>query len=852
MKKGLMILCFVVATLVLISCSHQAMQYIGYRLSPDRTSITGKKVISVEGIDSPVTIEFDRYAIPHISAKDEYSLYFALGYMQGRDRRFQLETLRLLASGRLRELVGENDTGGVVANLEIFSRMLGLAKDAQSILNSSDQADLVVLQAYAAGVNAATEIEPEPLEFRLLDYQPKPWTTVDSAIITALVSFGLNKNWEMEVGRLEMIVHQMRTKGTIERALSIWRPRRNLPPHLIGTRPAQDPFADVPAIAPELVEYLQEFVRANPSSEVNYVPQAAVALASPWDAFAHGGSNSNNWAMSGKWTGTGKGAYSSDPHMPHTLPPLGYLAHLECTDCPDGDFNIIGGSFGGLPAIVFGTNGQVAWGPTSNWGDVSDVYVEKPVPGRPGYYFDGDKELPFEVREEVFLIRTADGEYKKEIKKLRSTTRGVILNDFVKRLPPDFPLLSLARSVAEGKPIGALRNLYLAQNVTEARKALNDFSAMVGHWSLADAGGNIAYCGPMKLPRRHNHLGTVPVPGWTGTYDWDEFVPVEELPWIENPPSGFLGTANNQVVQPESTGYPINFEGNIPYRYARIKQKLANGLDGESVIENITSLQLDVLDLGLFEVLPLFEKALKPLQQDEDPLVAEAAEILCTWDGHSLPDSPAPSIFQSLNAFLLAKTLEDEVSPATHHFIMTYFNVDPLVFDILKDADNPAWDDRATPEVESAESVIASAFRETIAVLAEDYGPDISAWRWEDVAPFYLMHSFGNEEALADYLNRGPLPTQGAGNTVYKSQFKRVEMTSFPIKYGPVLRVMIDLADLPGSCMSLPGGQSGRPSSAHYDDLLPFFLEGGGASMEMDMSVIRKNMVGQLTLSPRN
>ena len=115
---------------------------------------------------------------------------------------------------------------------------------------------------------------------------------------------------------------------------------------------------------------------------------------------------------------------------------------------------------------------------------------------------------------------------------------------------------------------------------SEARSALDGLTAIVGHWVLADGRGNIGYASPVNLPLRKSFLGTVPVPGWNGKYEWDGFVPAEELPWIENPPKGFIATANNQVVQPESTGYPINFEGDVPFRVQRINQRLALGRSG--------------------------------------------------------------------------------------------------------------------------------------------------------------------------------------------------------------------------------------------------------------------------------
>ena len=836
--------------IILASCSSSAVLYLGHRISPNLPEEKGEQTVAVDGLAAPATVWLDEYGVPHIRAESEEALYFAYGYMQGRDRRFQIELLKFLAAGRLRELIGDRIEEGVFTRLEIFNRMIGFYLMAEEMLSALPDEDRAMLDAFAAGINAATEREPTPIEFRLLDHAPEPWTTFDSGMLMAMMSFGLSKNWELELGRLELIVHQLRTGSTIERALEIWKPRYNLPPHLIGRAPETDPFADIPVIAPELAEYLIEYVKSL-QSEASRSPSGIkdpVESTTMLPPFFQGGSN--NWAMTGDWTGTGRAALSSDPHLPHTMPPIGYLAHLHCDGCEGGAYEVIGAAFVGMPAVPIGTNGTVAWGVTSNWADAIDLYVERPAPGAPGHYMTPDGSAPFEVREEVFKIRGDDGSFRTEKRTARSTAHGVLVNDFVDRLPEDFPLVAMKREFNQGVPIRALRNLYRAGDVTEGRTALHDMTALISHWVLADAGGNVGYVGTVSLPKRRHHLGTLPAPGWVAKYDWKEFFTVAELPWIENPPDGFVGTANNQVIQPESFGHPINCEGDIPHRYARISRVLSAGSDGRPPVEQIASLQRDGVDMGFIQLRPLYEEILGPLRSSSDPLVSGAARALLGWDGDCRPDSPAPTIFQALNVQLVVATMQDEVSHETMHFVRTYFNIEPLVYSILGDPANPAWDDRRTERRESAGQVIPWAFRRAVAELAEAYGGDVTKWRWADAAPFHLEHPFGDIRMLAGYLNRGPIPATGTGNTVFKQQFTREQETRFPILHGPVLRTCVDLADLAGSRMSLPGGQSGRPSSPHYDDLLPLYLEGKGISMEMDWDRIAGRAEGTISFVP--
>jgi penicillin amidase len=832
-----------------VGCSSPALRYLGYRLTPDRVPTEGETHLATPGLDATATIVFDRFGVPHIRAQTERDAAFALGYMHGRDRRFQLESLRRLAAGRVRELVGEPDAGGVLRRLETFSRLIGLYQDADALLAAANADEIALLDAYARGVNHATEHEPVPMEFRLLGVQPEAWTPRDSYLALAVVSFGLCKNWEHELGRLELVVHQLRTGSSIERALTIWKTRFDLPPHLFGTPLPDLPLRTIDGIAPELAEYLKVTVAHNaaakPSASSDRRERDAQA-GSPWDAFFRGGSSSNNWAMGAAWTRTGSGAMASDPHMPHSLPSLGYLAHVECAPCDGHPFRVIGAGFVGLPGITFGTNGTAAWSATANWADVTDLYVEKSVDGRPGLYATPGEPAAFSTREETFRIRQPDGSFAIERRTVRSSRHGPLVNDFVDRLPADFPLTALQRQGLAGHPISALRALYRAASVVEARAALNGMIAFTGHWALADKAGDVAYMPTARLPRRTAHLGTFAVPGWTARYDWDGFVPNGDIPWVHNPPSGFVASANNQVMDPDAYPIPVNFEGDVPNRFRRIAELLDAGR-GQRAVERTRTIQLDGTDIGIRPLLDLYRPVLDRLAR-EGGAIGVSATALSAWDARHRSDGFEASLWNTLVVRLIERTLADEVSEATLQFVLSYFNIEPFVFSVLGDPSNPAWDDRRTAEPENFEQVVEAAFRDSVAALQKRYGSEPSQWVWSRVAPFVLEHPFGSQRLLAGYVNR-PLPTTGSGNTVNKQQFVRLGRTQFPVKYGPVLRINVDLSDLASSRMSLPGGESGRPASQHYDDLLPLYTEGDGVPMEMDFQ--RIEAVGRVVLERR-
>ena len=362
----------IMATLLMAGCA-------GAPIPPQAPSAS--KVVTVQGVSGPVTILVDHHGIPHIAASSEADAAFAMGYMHARDRRFQMELLRMDALGRLRELLGSRVPTAVL-RIEIFSRALGFSREAKAVLDSLPPEDQRILDAYADGVNAAAVNEPQPFEFRLLGYTPEPWTASDSLSILEAISFGFCKDWEQELVRLEIIVYQLHHGFSLDHALGIWPPRFDFPPHLIGVKPARDPFAAIPAVAPELAEYLQQgLMAAQPARPQSGNPSL---MADPLSESLDLQFLSNNWAVSGAWTGTGKAVFAVDPHMPSSLPPLPYIIAVDLDSRTEGSYHVFGAGFPGMPAVPFGTNGSIAWGPTSNWADVTDLFVEKPDPDRPG------------------------------------------------------------------------------------------------------------------------------------------------------------------------------------------------------------------------------------------------------------------------------------------------------------------------------------------------------------------------------------------------------------------------------------------------------------------------------------
>lgn len=816
-------------------------RYARHRCAPDDPPTAGQQQAIVDGIHGEVDILFDTHGVPHIRAGNEADLFFGLGYMHGRDRRFQMETLRALAYGELRALFGAGVLAPTLIEQEVLHRMLGFRRIAQRYLQDAVPEDRALLEAYSAGTNAASAREPLPFEFRLLGLQPVAWQPEDAIGVAQLLAFGLAKNWETELSRLEIALYQRAHGHDLQRAMSVWKAYCDFPPHLIE-RPDGAPAPELPpAIAPELAAYLDNFSHLYAGETAHEKHDAHVnADTLTNDTFVPRG-GSNNWAIGGKWHAQGAGALASDPHLPVGLPSLGYLAHLECYGA--GGYRVIGACHPGTLAIAYGSNGKVAWGVTANWADVTDLYVEQPVAHDPQRYRHGGTDLPFESVRETFLIRRDGGNgYEEEVREARRTRHGLILNGLLARIPPGFPLLALRRDEAPGNPVGALRALYRAGDAGAAATALSRLDILVGHWALADRSGNIAYQSSGRVPVRSRHRGSFPVPGWCPEYEWNGWLVEAGLPHCVNPQCGFIATANNQVIAPDACDFAISDEGDTGFRAARASACLSRLAPACSPLAIGRSLHTDCLEPGFAVLLPIWRCALTALLQDGDRDIAEAADILLGWNGECRPDSTAASVYQAFCVQLLRTNLRGEIPASTCAFIGRYMTAEPLVISVLSDRTMPGWNSDAS---------IAASLRAAVAALRARYGGKPRDWQWKRIAPFVLKHPLGGHPLLSRYLNRGPLPTSGSHNSLNKQYTSRTSVDSFPVVVAAALRLNIDLADMAHSTMCVAGGQSGRPGSVHYDDQLKLYLDGAGISMEMDFSVIRQSAAGSLILSPR-
>ena len=722
---------------------------------------------SAKGLGAAVEVVRDREGVPHIFAKSEADGLFALGYAHAQDRLWQLEFQRRVASGRLAEFLGEP-----AYDNDRLMRTLGIARTAQRMAQNADPQTRAAFEAYAAGINAFIASKPVlPVEFQVFRIEFEPWTVADSMGWLLVMAWDLSGNWRTELARLRFM-----SKIGPERTAEL------LPPYP-GDKAT--PLPDYTALYRELDKAAGSLLSLAPSSE-----QAI---------------GSNNWVVSGPRSETGKPLLANDPHLGLQTPALWYLAHIST---PSG--NVVGGTLPCLPFMVLGRNDNVAWSMTTTNSDTQDLFVERVHPKDPRQYLTPQGWARFEVREEVIRVK---GEERRI--NVRTTRHGPVLSDVVKPLagatPPQHVMaLAWAALDAGNSASRAGFAMARARNAREFVAATRDFHAPHQNVVYADREGRIGFVAPALVPVRradNEAMGRVPVPGWLAKYDWQGFIPFEQLPASEDPKEGRIVTANHKIV---SAGYKpfLTVDWYSPFRADRIEEMLAQA--PKHSIESFRRMQGDVKSRIARELLPA-ARAAKPATQEG----RDAQATLKGWEGEMSVDSAAALVFSAWYRELTRLVYADELGEL---FRENWEQRGAFMIAAMKgEAGYERWcDDVKTPVKETCALLAARAFDKAAGELAKRYG-EPSKWRW-GAAHFAASdhRPFGFVPVLKDIFSITP-ETPGDSFTVNVGHFiVRDEERPFANRHAASLRAIYDLADLDRSLFMHSTGQSGNVFSPWY------------------------------------
>jgi penicillin amidase len=715
--------------------------------------------VRIAGLSGPVDISFDADGIPRIRAASAIDAATALGFVHARDRMFQMEMMRRAASGRLSEIAGPARLA-----YDRTMRTLGLRRRAVADFPALPADARAVLEAYAKGVNAwiAARGRFSAAEFLYLG-APEPWEPVDSLLWGETMGMFLSFNWRIELSRLSLA-------GRIpqQKIDELWPPAEG-PDRPEASLAAARQYADA---AGALMALLPRFPAP----------------------FTLPDSASNEWAVDGRHTATGAPLLAGDPHLGFGFPGIWYLARIET---PDG--MSAGATAPGVPGIVLGHNGHIAWTFTTTGADVQDVFIE--TPAGDGRYQTPDGPRPFTVREERIKVR---GE-PDQVLTVRETRHGPVISDLRE---PGGPILAVAMAnLAPGNTAAAgLLALNQARDVEAAGKAAALISAPVQNLLVADR-DRIALYVTGRVPVRRAGDGAAPVPG-DGSHDWVGWASGDELPHIVAPASGRLVNSNDRIAPPD---FPV-FLGRDwfgDWRSSRVRELLDKS--SQHTADGFARMQLDVRSNFARQILP----ALLAVPAADDDAARRAHALLRGWDGGMTLNAPQPLIFNAWVRRFYGRVLQQAGIPLGDGGPLAEF-----VAFVLSPA-GAHWcggDCNAT---------LRTSLTEAARDLVERFGSDTAQWRWGEAHRAVFAHPVLSHLPLIGPLTTLEIPTPGDDTTIDRggtnSQFQSV--------HGPEYRAVYDLADLDRSLFVMAPGQSGNPLSRHARDFLIRWRDGATVTL---------------------
>ena len=826
----------VIVTLVAIAT---AITYASLRRSLPQVDGT----ITVTGITAPIDIVRDAGAVPHIFASTKLDALYGLGYVHAQDRLWQMEFQRRIGFGRLAELFGST-----VVPQDRFLRTVGFGRAARAAWATMPGEARRQVDAYVAGVNAfiathhGTALPPE---FVLLRFEPEPWTGADVVAWGKMMAWDLSANYAFELLRHD-IVQQVGEQKLAELmppyakdGLSILPggPARSGQPGGSGW-PGEEGSSHADSmnqIHPPSGTYLTAWA----SSLSTGNPSVRDFLVGGSFAEALG---SNNWVVDGTLTASGKPLLANDPHLGSKVPSTWYLAHMSA-----GDFDVIGATLPGAPAVGLGRNRDIAWGATNVAADVEDLYREKLDPTGRFAEFRGVQE-PLQIVSETIVVKGA-APIRLDV---RVSRHGPLISDAInannaeaRRPTRSAPLEPLAfrwtALDADDATLPAFLLMNEAKNWEQFTAALRIFVVPSQNFVYADVNGHIGYYAPGRIPIRASGDGSRPVNGWAGDAEWTGWIPFDELPHAYDPPEHVIITANNRPT-PASYPYVLGLEWPEPYR----AQRITDLLRGRARLspDDFAAIQADTLSLHARALLP----ALLSHAHPQDAADTQAVTIARGWNHDARADSAAAAIFEVWFLRLAPRLAGDDLGLVTDSYRSRFTYITRFAINTLATNDSPWCDDVRTPARETCDDTVSAALHDAVTELTRRLGGDMARWRWDAVHRAVFPHQGLDAVAALRPLVSRSVPGAGDWSTVDVGPVDAEHL--FEQRSVPGYRDIIDLSPRNDSRFIDAVGQSGHPLSAHYDDALEVWRAVKYRPMTMERADVERGAIGRLRLTP--
>jgi penicillin G amidase len=762
--------------------------------------------LKLSGLREPVEVLWDRWGVPHVYARNTHDLFFAQGYIAASDRLFQLELMLRFGSGRLSELFGD-----LTLSLDRFIRTVGWNRAARRLIEQWDDLSWEMSEAFFEGSQAWLSRMPvRPVEYEILQLDPSLPTSPEAAVMGAGASiqmaWGLSTNWDAELLRVEVADRLG------------WEAMTTLFPEL-------DP-------EPGVVVAGKNSGHAGRRWALDLLREAPL--------FPRG-QGSNNWVVAGRRSVTGKPFLANDPHLFVQVPSIWYEMHLSA---PGIDVRGVALPF--LPGVLIGHNDRIAWGITNLGGDTQDLFLERLSEDGKTALYNGAWE-PLTTHREEIAVR---GRTDPEVVEARETRHGPILDAYMIGIGDPSVVEGGIRetyalrwvALEEGAKPSTVYRLDTAANFEEFRAALSEWATPGGNFVYADVEGNIGYQATGWHPIRQKGDGTIPVPGWSDEFEWDGYVPFEELPFSYNPDEGFVATANNRIHD-DSYPYLLGKDFLPPFRVRRIVE-LLTATDTHDV-ESFRRIHMDTVSLPAREIVPHLV-AVEPANDRQK----EALALLAEWDFDLGADSAAAALYEvwccRIGDAILLPRLGEELHG--HYFARRQWT-NSFQFQVLPNLlayPTATW--FGGEGKQARDELLRKALDTALEELTTAMGEDMTGWSWGAIHRVRFAGQLARVPDVAELFTAGEAPWGGDEQTVCQGMYE--PGAGYDVVVVPSWRQIIDLSDLDASVGTHTVGQSGNPASPHFSDLFPLWSTGQYHPLPFTRQAVEAATESRLELAP--
>ncbi len=763
---------------------------MGFFLSPSKgfwqnaepTNAVLTANISANGLGGKTEVYLDERLVPHIYADNETDVFFAEGYVHAKFRLWQMEFQTYAAAGRLSEIMGDSSSGTNFLKIDKYFRRIGMVYAAENTLATmeADTFTKAILNAYTAGVNSYIKSLQEsdyPIEYKLLNYKPEPWTNLKTSLLLKYMAYdltGYEQDFEMTNAKNYFTKKQFQELFPYEQdSLDPIIPKGTVlrKPHFVAKPPAG---AD--------------------SGYFNY--KQDVFNRPDKKRLPNKDNGSNNWAVSGSKTESGRPILCNDPHLGLNLPSLWFEVQLSTPT-----YNVYGASLPGAPSVVIGFNDNVAWGVTNAERDVKDYYeVKFKDSSMKEYWYNGSWQ-PTTFRQEVIHIKGKPD----DVENIAMTVWGPVTYDanYGDKLHDGKAYAMHWTAYAGSNDAKTFLLLNKAKTFADYVAATNTYSCPGQNFVFASKTGDIAIRQQGAFPAKWKRQGDFVMEGMDDKYKWAGIIPDSENVVLHNPQRGFVSSANQYAYD---TSYPYYMGGNFEmYRGFIINRELR--VMNHITTDSMKRLQTDNYNVFAEMARPILLHHIKKQELNDEE--RSFVDSLQNWNLRNEAYETGPAIFTTWWDSLQTCIFGDEMGQS--NLPMPSPNESTLVEALLKDTSYEFVDDITTTKKETLSEEVTKAFQKAEPLWAEAQRKNKLEWGKFRTGGFYHLlkiPAFSRTDVYA-----------GGGKHVINAYTKENA-------HGPSWRMIVELTDTIHAYGVYPGGQSGNPGSQWYSNGENPWMEG--------------------------